>query len=91
MEKLDKVKNDVGVIKPFVGQKDLLIVGTGSVVIEKSLDKGENFYKMTDASGDIVHLHSDEGIVYNGKLENLNGVVQYRVRVTDGSVNYMVV
>jgi|TARA_Y100000310_G_C20586650_1_gene765769 hypothetical protein len=84
-------ESPIGGIRSFVGEKDLLIIGDGSVVIEKSLDKGENFYPITDQSGDIVLLESDESVIYNAKIENSNGVVQYRVVLKSGSASYEVV
>lgn len=74
-------------LKPFVGKKDLLIIGAGTVEIHKSIEQGEDntFHPMTDSSGAAV-LFSGNGTLYNAKIENDNGGARYRVVLVDGQV-----
>ncbi len=80
-------------LRPFIGDRDLLITGaSASVCLEKSLDKGENFYPMTDVYGTVVTFHSSaEGVLFNANISNSNGDVRYRLVLISGDASYEVV
>jgi hypothetical protein len=74
-------------LKTDGGNMEILIIGSGDVAIERSLDRGKNFYPMTDETGDPVVFSSmeDEGVILNSQIQTDSQLVRYRL-VTENEV-----
>ena len=82
-------ENPIGELRSFVGTKHLLIKGSGTVRILKSLDRGVTFYPVTDNTGEIIELSGSE-VLFNSTIENDNGIVMYQLELVSGDVAYEV-
>jgi hypothetical protein len=90
---IDKLKGTGTIHLPQIsGIADLLVVGEGTAVLHRSLDKGESFYPLTDSFGSIIELESvDESrVMLNAQIENDNPLARYQI-VTEGEVEVTVV
>lgn len=75
----------------FTGDRQLLIVGTGTVRLLRRV-KG-NCYPLTDSSGDVIEFESNEenGVMFNGEISNPSQFVRYLIECVDGEANYLVI
>ena len=81
--------NQTSDLRPFTGERHLLILGEGQVRVNKSINRGETFYPMTDSAGDPVVLSGTE-VIFNSVIDNGDGNVRYQLEVLKGEVEYEV-
>lgn len=72
---------------PFSGTIEAIIIGSGEVVLERSLDSGKTFYPATDPEGSPIVFESleDGSTLFNGQLENPCQSARFRL-VTENPV-----
>jgi len=80
-------------LDPFVGERQIQIVGAGEVVLYRSLDKGESYYPMTDTAGNTIIYDDvdDDGSLLNSTITNACQSAKFAVKCTEGSVRLKVV
>lgn len=85
-------QGEVGVIEPFTGDKQILIVGSGEVVLMRSID-GNN-YPMTDSSGEplVYQGYEEDEVLLNSTINNdvNKGWISFSLEVISGEIKYLV-
>jgi hypothetical protein len=81
------------VLDGFVGERQILMIGSGEVALYRSLNKGVNFYPMTDeAGGTIIYgAYDEEESLLNSTITNNCQSVKFAIKCTEGSVKLEVV
>ena len=80
----------IGNLPAFVGSMHLLVVGSGEVSIQKSLDKGATFYPCTDDAGEEVTFVNSptSNVMFNAQLDNDSNMIKYRLVLLEGQAGY---
>ena len=74
----------------FSGDREILIVGSGEVVLMRSLQG--HLYPMTDGSGEPIVYSGmeDYGVLLNASISNDSQKVTFALQCTAGSIKYLV-
>ena len=91
MDKVFKIGQgeDTGEVA-ITGTYQLQIVGTGSVSVLKSVDRGVSYYPLTDDAGEGVGYEGD-GALYNSEISNGCSSVRFKFVCTTGDIEVKLV
>ena len=80
-------------IAPFSGERQVLIVGAGTVEFYRSLDKGANYWNLTDEAGEFIEYSGidEDAAILNSTITNSCQSARFIIKCTEGSVSIEVI